>query len=177
MNATATVFYTLTPDCPENIAPYSHFDNECEYRLALTTVIDLAKDRLLILDHDLHGTGLDTKPLCETLGQFLKKSATSELYIAVHDTAFLLSSSSRLRSLLQNHTEQIAVRQIPDTFRHLSDSHLLADGIHGVRRFHKSFPRGALIVNNPSETGPWWRRFDELWEQCPAPISVNRVLI
>ena len=177
MSGTLTDLYTREPDSAGDTEPYSRFDTEREYRLALAKVINLAKSRICILDHDLYGMGLDTVPACEALTRFFSMASTSELYIAVHDTAFLLNSSLRLRSVLQRHSQQVLIRQLPEAMIHLTDSHLLADGNHGVRRFHNSIPRGALFVSNPAEADGWWRRFNELWEQCPAPIPLNNAPI
>lgn len=154
-------------------APYSRFDSETEYRQALETVIGLARDSIRIFDHDLRRMQLETPRVSRMLQVFLGSGTSRRIHIAVHDPGFLQTDAPRLLHLLENYSHAMIVKQVPESLHMLADCHLLADGIHGARRFHKDFPRGALLLQNAHEVAPWWRRFTELDELC-QPIDLTR---
>jgi hypothetical protein len=47
----------------------------------------------------------------------------------------------------------------------LADRYVLADQTHGAIRFHADHARGKAVSSMPAEIDPWWRRFDDLWQE------------
>ncbi len=86
--------------------------------------------------------------------------------IAVHDFSHIQKNAPRLLHLLERYPHTFRISLVPKSLQHLTDSHLLADMKHAVRRFHRDFPRGSLLLDTIDEVAPWWRRFDEIWELC-----------
>lgn len=155
---------------------YQRFDTENEYRAALLKVIAEAQSTIRIFDHDLQRMALHTPDASESLKAFLRTDAKRRIDIAVHDFSFIQRNASRLMRLLDKHPQTIQIRLIPESLHHLADSHLLADRKHGTRRFHRDFPRGSLLVENPDEIAPWWDRFDQIWELCLPIDSQNKAV-
>ena len=151
---------------------YQRFDTEAAYRTAIDSVLTAARQTLQILDFDLSRMELETPARNRLLANFLQPSTDRKLLVAVHDAACIGKSMPRLVDLLTKHSHNIEIRTIPAEFRHLTDCHVLADGIHGVRRFHTMHARGSYILDDATEVHPWWQRFGDLWGHCtPAEIS------
>ena len=76
-------------------------------------------------------------------------------------------------NLFTRYAHAVDVRQSPDNLRQLADTHLLADGCHGVRRFHIDHARCALIQADPAAIQPWQQRFEELWALSLPCLKLN----
>jgi hypothetical protein len=159
----------------EGIPAERRFDSEAEYRAAILDTLAIASSRIRILDFDLSRMHLDRMPAITGLTNFLNRGADREILISLHSTSFLATRANRLTDLLARHAGLVQLRQIPDKLRHLSDSHLIADSRHGVRRFHFDHARGNVIRHDPDQVGAWDRRFDELWSMC-EPITTIKPL-
>jgi AcrR family transcriptional regulator len=144
-------------------AIYQRFDSEADFRAAVLQVIRLAGRQIRILDTDLQRLPLHGPDATVLLANFVRRAGPESLLVALHEPGYVQRHSPRLVQLLERHSGAIQIRQVPDNLRHLADGHTLADCTHGARRFHRDFPRGSLLLHNPSEVTPWWQRFDELW--------------
>lgn len=150
---------------------YALLSGEAEYRSAIGDVLMRARSALRVFDRDLAQMQLASRDGAEKLESFVTGGGRMELVL--HDTDSLLEAP-RLRRLLDHHGHLFEVRTLPDDLRHLADCHVLADGIHGVRRFHFSQPRAALEIDAPTTIQPWWQRFDDLWAES-VPWSPPRL--
>lgn len=148
------------------------FDTESAYRAALDEVLERADRLVYIFDRDLVRMQLDSAGRCAALRRFLAGGpGVRELRIVIHDPAPLTLRMPRLTALLRQFEHRIGVRLAPDECRHLADCHLLADGLHGVRRFHADWPRGVCVLDDADEIAAWWGRYDELWG-LSSPLSL-----
>ena len=147
------------------------FDTESAYRAALDEVIERAELVICVFDRDLVRMQLDAGERASALQRFLTGTGQRELRIVVHDPVPLTLRMPRLLALLRRYEHRIGIRLSPDECRHLADCHLLADGVHGVRRFHIDWPRGVRVLDDADEIAPWRLRFDELWE-LSSPLSL-----
>jgi hypothetical protein len=153
---------------------YQRFDSETDYRAAVLQVIGLAQRQIRILDFDLQRMPLHDAAVSTLLANHLRGARPETLLIALHDPGFVQRHSPRLLQLLERHSIAFQIRQVPDNLRQLADSHVLVDGDHGARRFHRDFPRGSLLLHNAAEVTPWWKRFDELWaSSLPLQLTGN----
>lgn len=152
---------------------YVRFDTESDYRASVEQVLGEAAASVRILDRDLAPMKLESPRVSALIAARFRANRAFTIHIALHDTDFVARDAPRLLDILELHLGQFEIRLVPESLRELSDCHLLADAKHGVRRFHKDFPRGALFLDNPAETAPWWKRFDELWAAC-TPASLAR---
>jgi len=154
-------------------SPYTLLNSEAEYRQACDTVLGRAQRELLIFDRDLAAMQLDTKARLDLLTGFLQDDALRRVRIVLHDPGPLERNSPRLLQLVARFSHLIEARQTPDNLRHLADTHLLADGCQGVRRFHVDQPRCALIIDDRTYIHPWQQRFEELWHLSHPCLTLN----
>jgi hypothetical protein len=154
-------------------SPYTLLNSEAEYRQACDTVLSRTQHELLIFDHDLVTMQLDKKVRLDLLTDFLEADALRRVRIVLHDPGPLERDAPRLLQLIARFSHVIEARQSPDNLRHLADTHLLADGRHGVRRFHVDQPRSALILDDRTYIHPWQQRFEELWQLSHPCLRLN----
>lgn len=146
------------------------FTGEAEYQAAIDQVLQHAEKEIRIFDLDLVTMGLERSQRLQAISGFLRAHPGRRLKIVIHDRAALERSGPRLVELIKHFSHLIEVRQTLAETRHLSESWLLADGGHGVIRFHRDHSRGKLSLSTAKEIAPWWSRSDELW-QAAEPCS------
>ncbi len=154
-------------------SPYTLLTSEAEYRQACDKVMSHAQRELLIFDRDLAALQLDRKARLDLLAGFLQADHLRRIRIVLHDPAPLERDVPRLLQLIARFSHMIEARQSPDNLRHLADTHLLADGRHGVRRFHADQSRSAIILNDRASIHPWQQRFEELWQLSHPCLRLN----
>lgn len=152
---------------------YTLLTSETAYRQACDTVMRMAETEILIFDRDLVAPRLGEKARIDALTAFLCAEGQRQIRIVVHDPEPMQRNAPRLMRLISRFSHAILVRRSPDTLRHLTDTHLLADQCHGVRRFHVDQPRSALVIDDPNYLAPWWERFEELWDVSSPCLTLN----
>lgn len=152
---------------------YILLTSEADYRQAVDVILAKSIRELSIFDHDLAALRLEEPARAAMLAGFLQRSPHAVLRIVVHDAQPLNTRMPRFMRLATLHASRIQVRMSPENMRQLTDSHLLADTTHGVRRFHRDHARCALLLDNPAEIQPWQHRFEALWELSQPCLSIN----
>lgn len=150
------------------------FDSETGFRSAVDRTLALARREIRIFDRNLARMKIHDSSHVATLSAFLSGNRNRRLRIVLHDVSLLERDMPRLLTLLKDHVHAVAVRRTPDPLRHLADSWVLVDGMHGTIRFHEDQPRGKRIFASEPEIRPWWQRFDSLWE-ASEPCSPGAV--
>lgn len=143
---------------------YKLITSEADYRDACDAILARAEREILIFDRDLAAPQLNRKARVDALAAFLTADRLRRIRIVLHDSAALERDMPGLVQLFLRFSHAIEVRLSPDNLRHMADTHLLADGRHGVRRFHADQPRSAIIVADEAYIHPWRQRFEELWQ-------------
>jgi len=143
---------------------YTLITSEADYRDACDAVLARAEREILIFDRDLTTPQFHRKARLDALSAFLTADRLRRIRIVLHDCSALERDMPGLVQLFLRFSHAIEVRQSPDNLRHLADSHLLADGRHGVRRFHADQPRSAIVIADEAYIHPWRQRFEELWQ-------------
>ncbi len=152
---------------------YTLITSEADYRQACASIIVRAERELLIFDRDLVAPRLDEKSSIDLLTAFLAAPGLRRIRIVLHEPEYLRAQAPRLMQLFAHFSHLIEIRQTPDNLRQLADSHILADGVHAVRRFQFDQPRCALHLDDPAAVHPWSQRFEDLWEQSLPCLSAN----
>lgn len=138
------------------------FASESEYRAAIDGVIASAQRELCIFDQDLSRLRFEERDRAALLEQFLSASAARRLRVVLRSESFV--PGPRVQGLFGRHAAAIELRRTPDALTHLADCLVLADGRHGVIRFHFDHARGKGVTENEGEIEPQLKRFEELWE-------------
>ncbi len=152
---------------------YTALFGEADYRASLDRVLALAEREIRIFDTDLTRMQLDAPERINVLAAFLLGDPQRRINIVIHDPTPAEQQMPRLLAFLSRHSHAVTLRQSPDNLRHLADAHILADTQHGVRRFHVTQPRSALIIDDREYVHPWWERFGELWELSHPCLSTS----
>ncbi len=161
-------FIPPDPAATSAVPVYRRTDDEQAYRAGILEVLRLARHEIRIVDLTLESMGLESAIAAAAIDAQLATHPGLNLRIALHEPAWLLQRAPRLAALRLRAGHRIEVRQMPDHLRHLADSHLLADGCQGIRRFHQDHARAAISIDHPADIAPWWSRFEALWEECQA---------
>lgn len=153
-------------------SPFSHaFASEGEYRAAIDAVLAGARQALCLFDRDLSRMRLGDKERAALLEHFL--SGNGKLRLVLREPG-PLAASPRLQALFRRYASAVELRLVPENLAHLADCLLLADGQHGVIRFHFDHARGKRVGNDENELAPRLKRFEELWE-LSEPCSLGAV--
>lgn len=141
-------------------------DSERAYRAAIDVTLAAARAEIRIFDRDLLQMELGERPRVALLADFLAGGRDRRLRIVVRDIVPLEQRLPRLIELMRLRGHMIETRRTPEHLQYLADCWLLADGMHGAIRFHVDHARGKLVTNVAAEIEPWWRRFEDLWQEC-----------
>jgi hypothetical protein len=152
---------------------YTLLTSEAEYRRACEVILRRAEQEILIFDRDLATLRFEERARLDALAHFLQAGGLRRIRVVLHDPELLERNAPRLMQFIARFSHVIDVRQSPENLRHLADTHVLADGSHGVRRFHVDQPRSALILNDRTYVHPWQQRFEELWELSHSCLRIN----
>jgi len=147
--------------------------SEAEHRTSVDTLLQQANRELLIFDRDLTALKLEEPQRIELLRGFLDRGPHCRIRIIIHDPIPAQTRSPRFMNLLSRHAHAIHCKQASDEFRHLADSHVIADEQHAVRRFQFGQSRGVLILEDPIYVKPWLKRFEELWALCMPTLATD----
>ena len=142
------------------------FDSEATYRASIDVVIAIAQNEIRIFDRDLQQMQIENPQRIAQLVAFLTGGKDRKLRLFLHETGLIEQRMPRLTEVLRNYGHLVETRRTPDNLRHLADCWVLADQCHGVIRFHADHARGKLVTQIPEEISPWWRRSEDLYEEC-----------
>jgi hypothetical protein len=142
-----------------------------EYESAVQEILELATHTLRIFDENLSTLKLERPGQIATLRQFLSTSPKHLLQIVVQDAGYIRANNPRLMELLVSYSHNLQIIECPPQLAGLSDSLILADGKHGVVRFHKNQARAKLILEDIEECTPYLHRHDQILEEGGTPVS------
>lgn len=154
---------------------HTAIDGNRDYQHALDTLCGLAQHTLCCFDQNFDGSGFDSLTRYETLRHFLLSSPNNRLYLLAHDSHYLATRCARITLLLGQFGHNMAIRQTPQTLRHLTEPFSVADATHCLRRFHFDTPRGQLATHDPAQAGAWHARFMEMWAESHSTLAATRL--
>jgi hypothetical protein len=147
------------------------FATKREYLECFERLLGLVRRELRIFDPDLAELGLNSPPKVALLRDFLERSRTHRLYIAVHDTEFVTRHCPRVLALLGSFPRQMFIHQTEGEALKAQDCFVLADDSHLVRRSVAGQARGVLVLHDPKDCGSIRDRFEEIWESSLPTVS------
>lgn len=146
--------------------------NLADYQSAIDQILALAERELLIFDHSLAELALESLPRHGQLERLLGEGQ-HHLQIIVRDSAHLLGRMPRLLELLRVHAHHFSALECAPSLSHLTDAMIIADGCHGLIRFHQDQPRSKLLIDEPGEIGPYLHRFQEIVGEGGTPLNAT----
>jgi len=146
-----------------------------EYLEGFDRLLGLAQRELRVFDGDLSELGIDTPRRIELLRQFLLKSRSNRLYVALHDPEYVKKYCPRLIMLIGTFSGMMFVHRVHGDAARVQDCFVLCDAVHVVRRPVRSQARGVLLLNDFKEAHAMRERFNEIWESSVPSVSANTV--
>jgi len=130
---------------------------------AIDELIALGCRRIRVFDQDLSQTGWNLPARIERLRAFLREARGRRLDVIVHDTHYLESACPRLLNMLRGYSTVMTIYCTGFEARHATDSLLIVDDRHYLRRFHSEQRRATMGIHQPEQTKSLATRFDEIW--------------
>ena len=145
-----------------------------DYLAASLRLFRTAQQTLSIFDADGKSLNLEDSQRISELQRFLQSAnRPSCLRLAVRDGNALKREHPRLLRLAATYGHLFTMQQIAPSLGPLRDSMILVDGCHGLIRFDERQPRSKLLVDEADELRPYYRRFDEIWQEQGEIITAT----
>ena len=155
----------------EGNAP-SRFDTRAAFGAHVRAVFERARVNMQLFDPDFAVWPLGQADVEESLRQFLLQGG--RLQLALHRPGHIERECPRFLRLLRDLGHRMECRATPPGLQQLTDSFVIADGVHIVRRFHSDHMRGEVRVDDPAATEISAGRFAALWLECRPTLSVSK---
>lgn len=149
------------------------FTSWSEFQAGVDRLLALARQEILIHDHDLARLNLDSRPRREYLKRLLHPRRRERVRIALQDISLVQRNNPHLRHLAANYSEGIIILEVSERLRNLSDTMILVDGCHGIVLFERSQPRSILLIEEPEEIKSYGRRFEQIWLEGGTRLSTT----
>ena len=162
----------MSPANTDSTQPqYERFEDEETFQQAIDRLLDQSGRELRIFDPDLSGLRLNLPDRLSRLQRFLSASRTRRIYIAIHDTDYVMKYCPRMRDLLMRYAHAIQIQQTDEEIRELQDAFFVLDANHYVRRPVARLWRGAIGIGDESEALSMRARFFEIWAASYPAVS------
>lgn len=139
------------------------FDTRRDCEAQFVACLQAARHRLDLFDPDCAVFALGASHIDVLLRAFLARGG--RLRLALHDTAHVERHYPRFLRLLRDYSHLCECRRTPRGLRGLTDSFVIGDGEHVVRRFHSDHMRGEAAFATPAACELPQHRFDAIWAE------------
>jgi hypothetical protein len=147
------------------------FASRTEFEALLLDGFSRARLTLRLFDPDFAWWRLGHSQTDAQLRRFLQGGG--RLQLVAHSNAVLQRDAPRFLRLLSDYGHLIECRQTGKAIRHLTDSFLIADEIHIVRRFHSDHFRGEADFDAPASTQTSFERFEAIWAETVPGLQAD----
>lgn len=152
---------------------HKQLNGTADYTEAIDTLIELARHRLRIFDHNLEDGGYSTLRRYQLLRTFLLASRGNRLEIALHDTDYLTRFCPRILSLLTQFSQAITIQETTPQAKNIYDPFAIADEACFLHRFHYDTPRALLALNDIAGSHVLIKRFEEIQAASAPAITAT----
>lgn len=139
------------------------FNSRAELAAHFQECLARSNATLDMFDPDFSVFPIGTSETEAALRQFLKRGG--HLQMAMHDSKHLERDCPRFMRVLQDYSHRIECRVTNRPLRTLTDSFVIGDGIHIVRRFHSDHMRGEAVFDSAAATEISRERFSGIWAE------------
>ena len=140
---------------------------------AIDELVEVAQQRLQVVDIDLSQGGWQSAARAPALTAFLRRGRHARLDSIVHDARFIETSCARLLILLRQYAHAVTIYRTSGEARKAMDPLVIADGRHFLHRFHIEQPRATLAIEHPQLARPLVMRFDQIWATGEPGLSAS----
>lgn len=140
----------------------SAFDDRAAFRAAVLQVLRAARESLLLVDRDFSDWPIESADGEAALREALR--AGVRLRLLVLDPEWLARHGARFARLRRVYGDRIECRTVPGSLR-MSDSLVVSDRRHAVRRVPPDAMRGWVLAEMPAEAAAAAERPEAVWEE------------
>ncbi len=157
------------PDTPSS----TRFDTRQELETQFRACLDASSHTLDLFDPDFSLFPLGRSDIDTALRAFLARGGAMRL--AMHSSAWIERHYPRFLRLLRDYGHRIECRMTGSSLRQLTDSFVIGDGEHIVRRYHSDHFRGEAIFCETVSTETARERFMAIWEESRPTLHPGAV--
>lgn len=144
-----------------------------ELKTACNQVLAAAQHSLCIFDGDLSSLGLSQAQTLSELQRLVSMTPAGKIRIALKQTDHLHRDYPLLVRFVEKFSHVVQIQQVPEHLYRLRDTLVIADSLHVLTRFDQDHSRSKLIVFDKQESGPYCRRFEEIWNEGGYSFSAT----
>jgi hypothetical protein len=152
-------------------ASHNAFSTQREFQQWWLDCVEKSSQLLQAFDPDFSVVDLGGRRMDAALRSFLRRGGRIEL--AMHASRHLEHHAPRFLILLRDYGHQIACKVTPKSLRELTDSFLIGDQVHLVRRFHSDHMRGEASTADGSANDICIERFSSIWKQSDDALHAT----
>lgn len=148
----------------ENEVKEAAFDTYSGYRAHLLDTVRRATHGLVLFDHDLAHTGLESSAAIEALDALARSlPGDDRIRILVRTPSHIEQHCPRLLKLVERFGQRIRIRVLGESATPPDSSFSVADRRMLVTRFHRDRPRGKRVDGANPETTRYTAQFETMW--------------
>ena len=148
----------------ENDVLEAAFDTWSVYREHLLDTLQRAKHGLILFDHDLAQTGLESSAAIEALDALARSlHGDDRIRILVRTPVHIERHCPRLLKLVERFGQRIRIRVVGESVTAPDSSFAVADPGMLVTRFHRDRPRGKRVDGPSPESTRYTAQFETMW--------------
>lgn len=152
---------------------HRQLNSAADYTEAIDILIELARHRLRIFDHNLEDGGYTTLLRYDLLRTFLLANRSNRLEIVLHDTDYLTRFCPRILSLLKQFSHAITIQETTPQAKDIYDPFAIADESCFLHRFHYDNPRALLALHDIEGSHVLIKRFEEIRAASAQAITAT----
>ena len=150
----------------------TRFTTRAEFETYFLACVEHSHLVLQLFDPDFAVFPLGSAEVDTALRQFLGAGGSMELAMHRHD--HVERHYPRFMRLLKDYSHRISCRDTSRSLHQLTDSFVIGDAVHIVRRFHSDHLRGEAAFHAPAATEISLERFRSIWQETvPGLHSVT----
>ncbi|MFP5391226.1 MAG: hypothetical protein ACLGI6_06730 [Gammaproteobacteria bacterium] len=139
------------------------FDSRAAFQQHFLELVKRSRTLLQLFDPDYAVLPLGSSEVDAALREFLGRGGVIEL--AAHRNPHIEREYPRFLRLLKDYHHHMQCRLTPRNLQQLTDSFVIGDGVHIVRRFHCDHMRGEAAFDSPASTEISRERFSQIWRE------------
>ena len=154
---------------------YERFEGEADFQKSMDRLLAQPGRELRLFDPDLKYLRLNSPARIAQMEGFLRASRTHKIYIVVHNIDHLTRHCPRMLGLLKLFNHAIQINRTHEEIRNLQDAFMVLDAQHYLRRPVAEHFRGAIGLNDETESLAMRSRFQEIWSASYPGVSSTTV--
>lgn len=147
------------------------FAYRSDFQAQIREILATAQLELLLFDPDYEDWNLDAADIPPLIETFVNRQVRAKLRMVIRDVGHIGRAYPRFGKLIRLHSDRIECRALPEQHARLSETMIVADATHALRRPVAASYKGVYRQLDPDYAGGQRDRFEELWSACHDRLS------